>query len=302
MTLPKHLMNISVACWLGRHGPATPWNPIEGERTIWKISETCLQSFISNSCPSSNHHHLLLLDLAFFDVTLTDSHTLPSHPRLSVLETNHIMSKPELSSLLKWGVENSDSARGTNPEHPPSDRGLSPETLNALLGGPSDADLMKEAMQVIRSPEVCLKDKLIAFDNLEQLVENLDNANNLESLGLWTPLLEELDNTQPDMRMMAAWCVGTSVQNNVKSQKRLLALGGIPKLAKLAVEDKDLAVKKKSVYALSSCIRNYQPATDEAAKHLPFYIVETDHVSADDMATIDVIMDKLRGERKDEVE
>lgn len=205
------------------------------------------------------------------------------------------MSKPELNSLLKWGVENSDTSRDTNPEHPPSSRGINAETLNALLGGPSDADLMKESMHIIQSSEVALADKLTAFDNFEQLVENLDNANNLGPLALWTPLLEQLSNPEPELRMMAAWCVGTAVQNNIKSQERFLAMDGVRILARLAVEDKDMAVKKKCVYALSSSIRNYQPATDEAVKALPLYIVGSETVSADDMETIDKIMEKLRG-------
>lgn len=205
------------------------------------------------------------------------------------------MSNPELSSLLKWGVENSTASCATNPEQPSSTRGLNAETLNALMGGPSDADLMKAAMQIIRSPDIGLADKMTAFDNFEQLVENLDNANNMEPLGLWTPLLQELDGTEPDLRMMAAWCVGTAVQNNIKSQERLLALDGVQKLAKLVVEEKDMVVRKKCVYALSSSIRNYQPATNEAVKYLPSSIVGTDTVSAEDMETIDAIMAKLRG-------
>jgi hsp70-interacting protein len=204
------------------------------------------------------------------------------------------MSNPELNAILQWGVENSDTSRSSNPDHTPSTRGLNAKTLNALLGGPSDADLMKEAMEVIRSPDVSLADKATAFDNFEQLVEHLDNANNMEPLGLWTPLLEQLDNPEPDMRRMAAWCLGTAVQNNVKSQERLLALDGVQKLARLAVEDTDQAVRKKCVYALSSSIRNYQPATNEAVKYLPSDIVGADTVSASDMEKIDEIMQKLR--------
>jgi hsp70-interacting protein len=205
------------------------------------------------------------------------------------------MTTPELNALLQWGVENSNVARGTNPERAPSSRGLDADTLNALLGGPSDADLMKEAMHVIQSPAVSLADKVVAFDNFEQLVENLDNANNMESLGLWTPLLEQLDNLEPEMRRMAAWCLGTAVQNNIKSQERLLAVGGVEKLAKLTAKERDQAVKKKCVYALSSAIRNYQPAVNESVKYLPSHIVGTDTVSADDMEKVDAIMEKLRG-------
>ena len=200
----------------------------------------------------------------------------------------------ELNSLLKWSVENSDVSRGTNPENPHSTRGLNAETLNALLGGPSDADLMKEAMQVIHSPDVSLANKVTAFDNLEQLIENLDNANNMEPLGLWTPLLNQLDNPEPDMRRMAAWCVGTAVQNNAKSQERLLAMDGVQKIAKLVVEEADLAVRRKCVYALSSSMRNYQPATNEAVKYLPADVVGSDTVSASDMDAIDAIMERLR--------
>jgi hsp70-interacting protein len=162
------------------------------------------------------------------------------------------------------------------------------------MGGPSDADLMKQAMAVVVSPETDAEAKLTAFDNFEQLVENLDNANNMEPLGLWTPLLGQLDSEVADMRRMAAWCVGTAVQNNVKSQERLLAMNGVAKLCQVAVKDQDQQVKRKAVYALSSSVRNYQPAMNEAVKNLPKEIVGQDQVQADDMDKIDAIMGKLR--------
>jgi hsp70-interacting protein len=128
---------------------------------------------------------------------------------------------PKLNNLLRWGIENSDSTR--NDPNATTDRdavrGLDPSVLAALLGGPSDADLMKDSMAAIQNPEVDLENKLVAFDNFEQLVENLDNANNMETLGLWTPLVGQLKSAEDELRMMAAWCVGTAVQNNVKSQE-----------------------------------------------------------------------------------
>jgi len=147
---------------------------------------------------------------------------------------------------------------------------------------------------VIRNPEANLEDKIIAFDNFEQLVENIDNANNLEPLGLWTPLVEQLHHAEADMRKMASWCIGTAVQNNVKAQERMLVMGAFPKLASIAVEDNDTATRRKAVYALSSGVRNYQPGLDEAVKHLPSEIIGTDDLKADDMDAIDSIMTKLR--------
>jgi len=205
------------------------------------------------------------------------------------------MTDPGLNSLLSWGIENSDAGR--TPDQPTREpRGLSGDALRALMGGPSDADLMRQAMAIIVSgdPEATHDAKMIAFDNFEQLIENLDNAHNMEPLGLWTPLVSQLDSPEADFRRMAAWCIGTAVQNNEKSQERFLAVNGVEKIVKLALDDPDKTVRRKAVYALSSSIRNYQPAMNEAVKRLPKNIVGPDEVSAADMDVIDAIMAKLR--------
>jgi len=132
------------------------------------------------------------------------------------------MTDPNLNELLKWGIQNSEASRN-DPSTQQGTRtgGLSAEALAALLGGPSDADRMRDAMGAILSPEVDLDNKLTAFDNFEQLIENIDNANNMESLGLWMPLAQQLESEEAELRRMAAWCVGTAVQNNVKAQERV---------------------------------------------------------------------------------
>ena len=138
---------------------------------------------------------------------------------------------PGLNQLLKWSIENSEASRSDpttttdgKVERPDSERLLNPDSLRSLMGGPSDADLMKESIAAIRSPDISVKDKLVAFDNFEQLIESIDNANNMEALGLWMPLVSQLENEEADMRLMAAWCLGTAVQNNVKAQERVRTL------------------------------------------------------------------------------
>lgn len=134
------------------------------------------------------------------------------------------MNDPGLNTLLKWSIENSAATDTTNPETASQPRTqLNPELLAQLMGGPSDADRMMDAMGAIVSPDVDLDNKAIAWDNFEQLVENLDNANNMQTLGLWTPLVGQLESDEMQSRMYAAWCVGTAVQNNVKSQERVSA-------------------------------------------------------------------------------
>ena len=217
--------------------------------------------------------------------TPTPQSTPSTQPKMSM--------DPGLNSLLEWSIKNSSGQR--DPDQPAeAPKGMSADALRSLMGGPSDADLMKEAMAIVLSPETTQESKMTAFDNFEQLVENLDNANNMEPLGLWSPLLSVFDSNNTDLRRMAAWCVGTAVQNNVKCQERLLAMGGVDKLCNMAVNDSDKAVRRKAVYALSSTIRNYQPAMNEAIKKLPKDIVGPDQVSATDMDVIDAIMAKLR--------
>lgn len=96
---------------------------------------------------------------------------------------------------------------------------------------------------------------------------------------------------------MAAWCVGTAVQNNETSQERLLAMNGIPPLVKLATGgDEGQGVRRKAVYALSSACRNYQPAMDVLTGELGKLGRSGEKVDAGDMDACDVLIGGLREE------
>lgn len=207
-----------------------------------------------------------------------------------------------MNQLLKWSIENSEnpSADPTSTTDPkaerPSGRPLNPDALNSLFGGPTDADLMKESMAAILSQNVTLDNKITAFDNFEQLIENIDNANNMENLGLWAPLVGLLGNQEAELRKYAAWCLGTAVQNNVKAQENLLATGAIPTLTKIAVEDANEQVRRKAIYALSSEIRNFQQGLDAAVRAVPKGIAPEGAIDAADMAAVDRVIDQLRAD------
>ncbi|KAJ2902396.1 hsp70 nucleotide exchange factor fes1 [Zalerion maritima] len=246
------------------------------------------------------------------------------------------MGDRNLNELLKWSLANSTPAANSSTENDDSNttttsaattndpnttavtikgdssgaappgatggggsRGLPADALAALFGGPSEAELMQESMAAIVSPKISLENKLVAFDNFEQLVESVDNANLLAKLGLWTPLLEQLGNKDAGLRKMAAWCVGTAVQNNEQCQERLLAVGGVEKLCSVATaEEEKKDVRKKAVYALSSAVRNYQPAMDVVAKELEKMGKHPvgKQVDAADMEAVDGVLGTLREE------
>lgn len=218
------------------------------------------------------------------------------------------MADKNLSQLLKWSIEaqtagetttNPDGTTTTNP--PPRTSQLTPEILASIMGGPSDADLMIQSMAAITSPDTPADEKLVAFDNFEQLIESLDNANNMATLALWPPLIAQLDATAPDLRRYAAWCVGTAVQNNEKSQAALLpgaAPGALARLVEMALDGgEEEKVRRKAVYALSSAIRNYQPAMDVVAEELVKKGALGEgqkQVDAADMEAVDEVMNPLK--------
>lgn len=205
-----------------------------------------------------------------------------------------------LNQLLQWSIENSTSSENgpnTDQQRDPN-RGLTPKMISELLGGPSDADRMREAMTAIVAPDdqVSMDNKQIAWDNLEQLIEQIDNANNMDSMGLWPPLLQQLDHSEPEMRKGAAACCSTAVQNNIKSQEKLLSTGAMEKLAKMATSDADAGVRKKAISALSSQVRNFQPGMDELEKNLPENVWSGRRrgIDAADMEQCDELMSRLR--------
>lgn len=131
------------------------------------------------------------------------------------------MNNPDLQAALKWGIENS-SVSATAETAPRTQ--LTAESVAALFAGghrKSDLDYMEDNMKVMQNAEVDMENRKIACDNFEQLIEHLDNANNLESRGLWQKLIALLDDKEADIRGWAAWLCSTAVQNNIRTQERV---------------------------------------------------------------------------------
>ncbi|EMG45726.1 FES1 Hsp70 nucleotide exchange factor FES1 [Candida maltosa Xu316] len=135
------------------------------------------------------------------------------------------------------------------------------KALSQLFGGPDEVTLMKESIRVVETPDVSLEDKEIALENFEMLVENLDNANNIGNLKLWGPLVKLLsdDNTAVELKVLIAGIIGTAVQNNPKSQEDFHQSNGLGELIKLASDGSNKSLQLKSLYAISSFIRDFNP-------------------------------------------
>ncbi|CAI2171208.1 12312_t:CDS:2 [Funneliformis geosporum] len=173
-----------------------------------------------------------------------------------------------MEKLLKWSVENSDSNK--IPQPPPQDdperRKIGSEIIDVILGK-SDGVRIREAIEVISNTNDTLENREIAFDNLEMLVEQIDNANDVENMNLWPKILSFLSFPEKSLRLHAVWVCGTAVQNNPKAQKAFAEKGGIKLILNLLNNpDEDMEVRSKAIYAISGAIKHYSPGLEQFEK------------------------------------
>lgn len=172
-----------------------------------------------------------------------------------------------MEKLLQWSIANSNGDK----EAMARAGDLDPKLLEQLFNGgmADDPTLMQQAMQVIRAEEVDVDTKLVALDNFEMLIEKLDNANNIENMKMWDPLLATLENESSDIRTGVLSIIGTAVQNNKPSQDNFLKYkNGLRKVIDLAQDKNETVdVRVKALYALSNLIRNHGEMAKEFAEH-----------------------------------
>lgn len=166
-----------------------------------------------------------------------------------------------MEKLLQWSI-----AQQTGDKEAMAKIGQpDPEMLKQLFGGPDEPTLMKQAMIVAGNPEATQDAREVALENFEMLIENLDNANNIENLKLWPNVIAQLLSEFVSLQVLGASIVAIATQNNPSSQEAFLkAEGGFSKLIELAsAEETPKELKMKALFALASVVRNYQDATDK---------------------------------------
>lgn len=183
------------------------------------------------------------------------------------------MSNRTADQLLKWGIEHApvhedgtssvahvaaDVAAGRRPD-------LADPGLYDAIMGKSEAQMMQEELGVAVDPGRTEEDRCIALDNFEMLIEQVDNANNMEPLRMWPAVLALMDGAHAtsQIQVAAAWIVGTAVQNNDKAQAAALTHGALPRILALLQDLSQEAVCSKAVYALSAMLKHYPAAVHQ---------------------------------------
>ncbi|CAJ0861736.1 1201_t:CDS:10, partial [Entrophospora sp. SA101] len=165
--------------------------------------------------------------------------------------------------------KNTDTSNKSSQQQSPEEKRsqIDPEIIDYILGK-SDAVYMKEAIEVISNTEETIENRKIAFDNLEMLVEQIDNAVNIENMNLWPKLISFLSLPEVPLRILAVWVCGTAVQNNPKAQKAFAEHGGIKVILDILNNlDEDLEVKSKALYAISGAIKHFKSGLEQFDKY-----------------------------------
>ncbi|GMY14487.1 hsp70 nucleotide exchange factor fes1 [Fagus crenata] len=118
--------------------------------------------------------------------------------------------------------------------------------------------LMKQITLVMQTPEQVLEAQGVTsadikdmLDELQEHVESIDMANDLNSIGGLVPLLGYLKNSHANIRAKAAEVVTTIVQNNPRSQQVVMEANGLEPLLSNFASDPDVTVRTKALGAIS---------------------------------------------------
>lgn len=206
-------------------------------------------TFISRH--ESSHQFRIISSLASINTQSHNQRTSYTHTYITS-HIHHIMDK-----LLAWSIANESGDKETMDKVGKPDE----KALAQLFGGPDEPTLMKQSIQVVENPEADLEAKQVALENFEMLIENMDNANNIENLHLWPSIIGLLNaDHDSDLRLLAGSIIAISVQNNPKCQADFLKyLDGFSRLVEYSLDTQTpMNIKLKFLFAISSLIRNHQ--------------------------------------------
>merc|ERR1712137_721056 len=174
----------------------------------------------------------------------------------------HIMDGIDFA-LLKFCLEHNDSPNLRETvltARDPADYEWLRKVMQSL---PSVAKQMQRCIEILHK-ESDLDNKINALAVLQDLVEDVDNANDLAKLGLGEivkamlfRLGEENDNAQAaQIRWMACWVISTLAQNNPFCQEIIAAQGILPITLNLLERSENAKVTQRALGVVSAMTRD----------------------------------------------
>ncbi|KAJ9122069.1 hypothetical protein QFC24_004296 [Naganishia onofrii] len=134
--------------------------------------------------------------------------------------------------------------------------------------GKSEAVIMREKLAIAVDEEQDLSERIMAMDDFEMLVESIDNATDMQNMGMWPKVLDLLNDKQDPIIKLACWICGTAIQNNPKAQEAFHSHKPMSKLysiiSSIHPTNSNIQIsnstRAKAVYCLSAALKHWPAA------------------------------------------
>ncbi|XP_071169000.1 nucleotide exchange factor SIL1-like [Mytilus edulis] len=118
-------------------------------------------------------------------------------------------------------------------------------------------EIVTELFDKLNSTNISTEARETLLEDLEYHLHQYDNAVLFGDLGGISLLVKGLNHTDPTLRSLSAFVLGSAIQNNPKTQINAIESGALHQLIRSLATDPEIAVKKKVLYAISSIVRHF---------------------------------------------
>uniref|UniRef100_A0A8C1G4V6 Nucleotide exchange factor SIL1 n=1 Tax=Cyprinus carpio TaxID=7962 RepID=A0A8C1G4V6_CYPCA len=129
------------------------------------------------------------------------------------------------------------------------------EALDMLVE--TDVQVMRRLLNQFNNTNSTTEEKITALLDLEYLVHQVDNAQNLVSMGGMQLVINVLNSTDIRLQESAAFVLGSAVSSNPSVQIEAIEGGALQKLLTLLATKRPTSVKKKVLFAVASLLRHF---------------------------------------------
>lgn len=129
------------------------------------------------------------------------------------------------------------------------------EALDMLVE--TDVQVMRRLLNQFNNTNSTTEEKITALHDLEYLVHQVDNAQNLVSMGGMQLVINVLNSTDIRLQESAAFVLGSAVSSNPSVQVEAIEGGALQKLLTLLATQRPITVKKKALFAVASLLRHF---------------------------------------------
>ncbi|XP_036404036.1 nucleotide exchange factor SIL1 isoform X1 [Megalops cyprinoides] len=121
----------------------------------------------------------------------------------------------------------------------------------------TDFQVMTRLIAKFNHSSATVEERVAALLDLEYLVHQVDNAQDLVSMGGLKLVIDTLNSTDPRLQESAAFVLGSAVSSNPRVQVEAVEGGALQKLLTLLATERPMSVKKKLLFAVGSLLRHF---------------------------------------------